>query len=102
MCFFRLGGPMLQPFNFPKPSKPPAASFALGDPLLRALKTGDLESSSVELLSIGRSCVVSGDGTDGTGSALTKVPDPDHWQEPEGKKNDCAALVYVLVVSGRF
>eukprot|EP00434_Breviolum_minutum_P008126 symbB.v1.2.007163.t1/scaffold437.1/size205459/2 len=58
------------------------------DPLLRALKTEDLESSSVELLSIGRSCVVSGDGTDGTGSALTKVPDPDHWQEPEGKQND--------------
>lgn len=96
---------MLQPFNFPKPSKPPAASFAsfaLGDPLLRALKTGDLESSFVELLSIGRSCVVSGEGTDGTGSALTKVPDPDHWQEPEGKKNDGAALIYVLVVSGRF
>ena len=102
---FHLRGPMLQPFNlsklsidFPKnhPSRQQHLS-SLGDPLLRALKTGDLDSSSVELLSIGRSCVVSGDGTDGTGSALTKVPDPDHWQEPEGKqKRWCAALVDVF------
>ena len=96
MFHFRLGGPICSGNLSTSPNHPSHQQHlsSLGDPLLRALKTEDLESSSVELLSIGRSCVVSGDGTDGTGSALTKVPDPDHWQEPEGKQNDGAQLLY--------